>query len=123
MPQLNRPTAIFLSYVFVTALIGLGSLVWVNLESMQESRLGVFGYLLSSVMIAEPLCWSSPECWIGYVLVEDFKGWEFIVIPVVGMFGLAAIGAKLLFAWLISLLLDSEENDLHSVPSLPTTAL
>jgi hypothetical protein len=57
------------------------------------------------------------------VLVEDFKGWEFIVIPVVGMFGLVAIGAKLLLAWLISLLLDSEENDLHSVPNVPTTAL
>ncbi|MCH1496939.1 MAG: hypothetical protein L7U72_17090 [Rubripirellula sp.] len=111
MPQLNRPTAIFLSYVFVSALIGLGNFCWVNVESLQETNTGLLEYLFSSVVIAEPLCWSSPEYWIGYVLSDDLNGWEFIVIPVVGMFALVAIGAKLLVAWLISLLIESEEND------------
>ena len=85
--------------------------------------MGLLVYLFSSVMIAEPLCWSSPECWIGYVLWEDLNGWEFIVMPVVGIFALVAIGAKLQVAWLISLLLESEENDSLPVLDVPTDAI
>ena len=123
MPQLNRPAAIFLSYVIVSALIGLGSICWFNFESLQDTNMGLLVYLFSSVMIAEPLCWSSPECWIGYVLWEDLNGWEFIVMPVVGIFALVAIGAKLQVAWLISLLLESEENDSLPVLDVPTDAI
>lgn len=103
MPQLTRSAAFFMSYGLVSALAVIGML-WFGGFNSPHAALG----------------WSSPEYWLAYGLLEDFRGYEFIFLPIVCTAGILGIGVKLLFAWLISPLFVTDEVDTSQVDPLPT---
>ena len=103
MPQLTRPAALFMSYGLVSALALLLTFCFGDFRSLLDV-----------------LFWSSPEYWLAYVLSADLNGWGSIVVPVVGVVGILAIGVKLLFAWLISLLFVADEVPTYQVNRLPS---
>ena len=105
MPQLTRPNALFMSYGLVSALALLVPLCCGDFHSFIDA-----------------LYWSSPEYWLTYVLSASHGSWGSIIVPVVGVLGILGIGAKLLFAWLISLLFITDEVGTYQVNPLATAS-